>query len=75
MTMSVSEIAINDLVRTKNLMLFVEAKNPTSGEEIETIFPKWYRLNVCDVHHQENTVDVELPDGYIATLSMDDVEL
>lgn len=73
MPKTVEEIAVGDSVRTKVQMYFVDAVHPKTGDEIETMFPRWHRLTVCGV--DTDTVDVELPEGYVATLSREDVEL
>jgi hypothetical protein len=69
------DINTGDSVRTTKQLYLVEASHPETGDEIETMFPRWHRLTVCGTNAQEETVDVELPDGYVATLSQDDVEL
>lgn len=70
-----SEIVVGDSVMTKNAMFFVEASHPETGDMIETLFPRWHRLKVVGVDEKEGTITVELPDGYVAILSTEDVEL
>ena len=66
---------IGDSVRTKTTMFFVEATHPEYGEAIEVRLPKWHRFIVCGVFDDTRMVEIQLPDGYVATLSYDDVEL
>jgi hypothetical protein len=67
-------IEIGDLVSTKRAMFFVEATHPETDDDIEVFLPRWHTLAVCGVDNKEGTVDVKLPDGYVATLASDDVE-
>jgi hypothetical protein len=68
-------IKVGDTVRTENMMFFVDATHPQTGEEIEVQFPRWHRLKVIGVNLAENTIDVALPKGFVATLDIGDVEL
>lgn len=70
------EINIGDSVRTKSVMFFVDAHNPITGEWIEVQFPRWHRLTVVAVCHDkdEETVQVQLPNGFVATLDWGDIE-
>lgn len=68
------DIEIGDSVRTTKQLYFVDATNPETGEAIETYFHKWDRLIVCGIDHVEGTVDVQLPEGFVATLDMEYVE-
>ena len=70
-----SAIAVGDSVFTLEQMYFVEAIHPKTGDEIETRLPRRHCLTVCGVDTTEGTIDVQLPDGYVATLSRDSVEL
>jgi hypothetical protein len=69
------DLAVGDSVATVNQMYFVEAVHPETGDQIETRFPSGHRLTVCGVDVKEGTVDVSLPDGYVATLPHTDLEL
>lgn len=69
-----TNIQIGDSVRTVNQMYFVEATNPETNDTIETRLPKWHRLAVCDINSQNNTINVQLPNGYVATLDSQDLE-
>ena len=40
---------VGGTVRTKNMMFFVEAHHPETGDEIETQFPRWHSLKVLAV--------------------------
>lgn len=68
-----ARINVGDSVRTKNQMYFVEANQP-ERETIEVRFTRWHRLTVCGIDLKKNTVTVQLPDGYTATLDANDVE-
>lgn len=68
------DIKPGDSVRTVNQMYFVEATNPQTGETIETRFPRGHRLTVVGVNPQDDTIDVQLPDGFVATLPSNDLE-
>jgi hypothetical protein len=65
---------VGDRVQTKNQMFFVEASNPDTGEEIETMFPRGHSLKVIAVDEREDTVTVQLPDGFEAVLYAGDLE-
>ena len=61
-------------MRTVNMMFFVDATHPETGEEIEVQFPRWHRLTVIGVNAADDTVDVQLPDGFVATMDTGDLE-
>lgn len=64
--------AVGDTVWTRKMMFFVDATHPATGNEIETCFPRRHALKVVGVG--EDTVDVELADGFVATLDNADVD-
>ena len=67
-------LMVGDAVVTKVQLHFLEARNPETGETIETKLPRRHHLKVCGVDEKEGTVDVNLPDGFIATIPREDVE-
>lgn len=72
--MQAEKIEVGSTVRTKYTLLFVDATHPETGQEIETMLPRWHRLKVIAVDVENCTVDVQLPDGFVATLDTGNVE-
>lgn len=68
-----SKLTIGDTVWTNVQMYFVEASNPVTGAEIETRFHRGQNLTVVAVNEKENTIDVQLADGFVATIDRDNV--
>lgn len=64
-------IQVGDSVRTTKQLYFYEAIHPKTGNVIEFFLPRWHRLTVTAIDTKNDTINVQLPDGYIAELPGD----
>lgn len=64
-----------DTVWTKVQFYFLEATHPKSGDTIEVRLPRRHQLTVSSVNDAGDIISVHLPNGYIAKIYAEDLEL
>lgn len=69
----INTVKVGDKLQTLNMMFFVDAFNPATGEDYETKFERHEILTVCDVSPEENIIHIDLGDGCYAILSPNDL--